>query len=157
MIFYNNYEFCLFVFVWSFQQITCLWHLWLMVTERPGIYWFWPLRPYNIKGPLPLNKLVLFDFSLMLQSLTLRGWYGRGNYCEVRQWLMVVLGFRVLRASGVILLIGARSCDCGSLGVWWVTPGLFKTGGDSGSFLHPLLSDVSFWSTPLRFICCRWT
>ena len=24
MIFYNNYEFCSFVFVWSYQQITCL-------------------------------------------------------------------------------------------------------------------------------------
>ena len=53
MIFYNNYELCLFVFVCEYQQVTCLCHLQLMVTEWPGIYWPWPLRPYNIKGPLP--------------------------------------------------------------------------------------------------------
>ena len=29
-----------------------------------------------------------------------------------------VLGFRVLRASGVILVIGLRACDCEFLGFW---------------------------------------
>ena len=40
-----------------------------MVTKRPDIYWPWPLMPYNIKGPLPQNKL-----EISFNCLFLNGW-----------------------------------------------------------------------------------
>ena len=92
MIFYINYEFCLCVFVWLFQQITCSWHLRLMVTERLDIYWPWPLRPYNIKGPLPwiskLKNSFLVVFSWVDGACWLRDDSFRGDCCGVRRWLM---------------------------------------------------------------------
>ena len=94
MIFYNNYKFCLFVFVCLYQQITCLWHLRLMVTEQPGIYWPWPFRPYNIKGPLPwINKsknsfIVSSWICWMWWDDDQRGDVKKGNCCGMRRWLM---------------------------------------------------------------------
>ena len=53
MIFYNNYKLVhLYLFVCINRSHVCD-VLQLMVTEWPGIYWPWLLRPYNIKGPLP--------------------------------------------------------------------------------------------------------
>ena len=128
MILYNNYEFCLFVFVCLYQHITCLWRLRLMVTEQPGIYWPWPFRPYNIKGPLPwINKsknsfIVSSWICWMWWDGDQRGDVKKGNCCGMRwcwwavlgfrvdaaEWgsdWWVVLGFQVLRAGGVILVI----------------------------------------------------
>ena len=47
-----------------------------------------------------------------------------------------MLGFRVLRASGVILVIGASSCDCEFLGFGESPSGYLRL-GNSGSFSIP--------------------
>ena len=67
-----------------------------------------------------------------------------------------VLGFRVLYVHDVRKRAWWKSCDCGVDAFGGCSLRYKKQGTCGLKFLHPLLPYVSFWSTPLRFVCCWW-